>query len=401
MNFKKIIAAVISASMVLAGFAGCSDTASNAETTVQASESAAAAAENATEEAEADVTAQKETSSEEATRTIVDHTGAEVTLPAEIDRVVIASLWPLPSIYCLFKGSADDLVGMHPGSMSAAQNSYLINVFPELEEVDTSFVVNGEMNIEQLLALEPDVVFYSAGNTEEREKYDAAGIPAVGFSTAIADFDCVETYAEWIDLLGDIYGDSERANTIIEAGRETAAEIKAIVDTIPEEDKPSVLMLYQYSDGIIQTSGTGFFGHYWIESAGGKNAAGELKSTPEINMEQIYEWDPDIIFITNFSPYLPEDFYNNSIEGHDWSNVSAVKNGKVYKFPLGMYRWFPPSSDAPLSLMWLAKKIQPELFEYIDMDAEIRSYFEEYYGVTLTDDDIQKIYNPAREAAGE
>lgn len=118
-------------------------------------------------------------------------------------------------------------------------------------------------------------------------------------------------------------------------------------------------------------------------------------------MEQIYEWDPDIIFITNFSPYLPEDFYNNSIDGHDWSSVSAVKNGKVYKFPLGMYRWFPPSSDAPLALMWLAQKIQPELFADIDMDAEIKSYFEEYYGVTLTDEDVQNIYNPAREAAGE
>lgn len=387
MNIKRFIAAVMSAAMVFSCFTGCT----GAKESDSSSQSVA----------EIESVVQEETVSKEETRTIVDHTGAEVTLPTEIDRVVIASLWPLPSIYCLFKGSADDLVGMHPGSMSAAQNSYLINVFPELGEVDTSFVVNGEMNIEQLLALEPDVVFYSAGNTEEREKYDAAGIPAVGFSTAIADFDCVETYAEWIDLLGDIYGDSERANTIIDAGRKTADEIRAVVDTIPDEDKPSVLMLYQYSDGIIQTSGTGFFGHYWIESAGGKNAAGELKSTPEINMEQIYEWDPDIIFITNFSPYLPEDFYNNSIDGHDWSNVSAVKNGKVYKFPLGMYRWFPPSSDAPLALMWLAQKIQPELFADIDMDAEIKSYFEEYYGVTLTDEDIQNIYNPAREAAGE
>lgn len=391
MNFKIIIAAGASAVMLMSGFAGCASPETQSDSPAETSAAAG--------EAEAVSGAASETTGE--TRVITDHTGAEVTLPAEIDRVVIASLWPLPSIYCLFKGSADDLVGMHPGSMSAAENSYLINVFPELGEVDTSFVVNGEMNIEQLLALEPDVVFYSAGNTEEREKYDAAGIPAVGFSTAVAEFDVVETYAKWIELLGDIYGDSERANTIIEAGRETAAEVKAVVDTIPEEEKPSVLMLYHYSDGVIKTSGTGFYGHYWIESAGGRNVAEELESTPEINMEQIYEWDPEIIFITNFSPYLPEDFYNNTIEGHDWSNVFAVKNGKVYKFPLGMYRWFPPSSDAPLSLMWLASKVQPERFADIDMDTEIKSYFEEYYGVTLTDEDIQKICNPAREAAGE
>jgi len=118
-------------------------------------------------------------------------------------------------------------------------------------------------------------------------------------------------------------------------------------------------------------------------------------------MEQIYEWDPDIILITNFSAYLPEDLYNNSIEGHDWSNVSAVKNGQVYKFPLGMYRWFPPASDTPLVLTWLAKTIQPELFADVDMDAEIKDFYKEHYGAELTDEDVQQIYNPAREAAGQ
>ena len=91
--------------------------------------------------------------------------------------------------------------------------------------------------------------------------------------------------------------------------------------------------------------------------------AADLSGTPEINMEQVYEWDPDIIFITNFSPYQPDDLYNNTIDGDDWSNVTAVKNQQVYKFPLGMYRWFPPASDTPLVLKWLATKIQPDLFK--------------------------------------
>ena len=34
--------------------------------------------------------------------------------------------------------------------------------------------------------------------------YDNAGIPAVGFSTSNAGYDCVETYADWIALLGQI-----------------------------------------------------------------------------------------------------------------------------------------------------------------------------------------------------
>lgn len=350
--------------------------------------------------AEAVSEAESETTESTGTRTIVDHTGAEVVLPEKIERVVISSILPLPSVYCLFRGSADDIVGIHPSSMAAAENSYLLNVFPEIANADTSFVENGEVNIEQLLALKPDVVFYSASNTEEREMYDNAGIPAVGFSVSMSDYDCVETYADWIQLLGDIYGEQDTANEIISEGRSVAEEIQAVTSTITDEDKPKVLILFNYADGIIKTSGSNFFGQYWIETAGGINVAADLNGTPEINMEQVYEWDPDIIFITNFSPYQPDDLYNNTIDGDDWSNVTAVKNQQVYKFPLGMYRWFPPASDTPLVLKWLASKIQPDLFKDMDMDQEIKDYYEKYYHVTLTDEDLQKIYTPASAAAG-
>ena len=49
--------------------------------------------------------------------------------------------------------------------------------------------------------------------------YDNAGIPAVGFSVSMSDYDCVETYADWIQLLGDIYGEQDTANEIIAEGR--------------------------------------------------------------------------------------------------------------------------------------------------------------------------------------
>ena len=211
----------------------------------------------------------------------------------------------------------------------------------------------------------------------------------------------METYADWIALLGQIYGEEEKSNEIIEYGRQVASEISAVTKEIPDEDKPKVLVLFNYSDGVIKTSGSGFFGQYWIETAGGINVAQDLQGTPEINMEQIYEWDPDIILLTNFTPYQPDDLYNNTIAQDDWSNVTAVKNKQVYKFPLGMYRWFPPASDTPLVLKWLAKTIQPEAFADIDMDQEIKDYYQKYYNVELTDEDVDTIYHPASAAAGQ
>ena len=334
-----------------------------------------------------------------ATVTFVDQAGNTIELPEKVERVVISSIAPLPSIYCLFRGSAEGLVGMSPVSMSAAKNSFLPEVIPEVTEVSTDFMKGNEINIEALLELDPDVVFYSADNKEEYEMLSNAGITAVGFSTSNDGFNCIETLNSWLKQLGTIFGETDKVDGIVEYGNEVYAQVQEKVKNLTDEEKPRVLILFHYGDGIIKTSGSNFFGQFWIESTGGINVAAELKGQAEISMEQIYEWNPDKIFITNFSAYLPEDLYNNTIEGDDWSHVKAVADGEGYKFPLGMYRWFPPSSDTPLALLWLAQQIQPELFSDIDMDQEIKDYFQKFYQVELTDDDVQTIYNPAREAA--
>ena len=220
MNIKPLSVCIAAIGIMMAAVTGCSantaEPSTAAETTVTES------------------TTMKETqvSAAAETRTIIDHAGNEVTLPAELDRVVISGLQPLPSVFVQFRGTAEEVVGMHPGSMAAAENSYLVNIYPEIREADTGFVVNGTVNIEELMKLEPDIVYYSAANTEEYELYKKAGIPAVGFSTTIADFDCVETYAKWIEQFGEIYGEQETADAIIAEGRQVAEEIKTVTGNL-------------------------------------------------------------------------------------------------------------------------------------------------------------------------
>ena len=115
-RMKKLIAMLSASAMLVASFAGCGQTAAESDT-----KEASTQAEIQTEEASTMQTAANDTDGD--TRVIVDDTGAEVTLPKEIHRVVISSILPLPSVYCLFKGSADDVIGIHPSSMAAAENS--------------------------------------------------------------------------------------------------------------------------------------------------------------------------------------------------------------------------------------------------------------------------------------
>jgi len=202
--------------------------------------------------------------------------------------------------------------------------------------------------------------------------------------------------------LGEVFNEEDKAAGITEYGHEMYDMIQERVSGLEDSEKKRILFLYNYSDGTINTSGKNHFGQYWCEATGGINVAGENDTKSlEINMEQIYEWDPDMIYITNFVPYLAEDLYQNTaFEGHDWSVVRAVQEGQVYKCPLGVYRWYPPSSDTPLMLLWMAKTNYPDLFADIDMEQEMKAYYKKFYNIELSDEDIIKIFNPTREAAG-
>ena len=47
--------------------------------------------------------------------------------------------------------------------------------------------------------------------------------------------------------------------------------------------------------------------------------ADEIEGTKETSIEQVYEWNPEKIFITNFNDALPEDIYNNTLCSADWA----------------------------------------------------------------------------------
>ena len=336
----------------------------------------------------------------EGTRTIVDQMGNTVELPAEINRVVIASVWPLCSVYCLAEGSTEKLVGLDPAIISAAENSLLIKVFPELSDLPSGFSKNGELNAEELLKLEPDVVLYASGIPEDYDVCQQAGIPAVGFSLSVKDFNAVDTINSWIELLGEVMGKDYTNNEFVQYGVEMQEMVASRLEGLSEEDKPKCMVIHTYDGATFNCPGTKAWGDYWITASGGINvAAAAGDGTNGINMEQIYEWNPDRIFMTNFNDLIPEDLYNNAVADTDWSSVNAVKNQEVYKNPLGMYRWYVTCSDSSLMLLWMAKTNHPDLFEDIDMNQTIRDFYKKFYDIDFTEEEIETIFVPKREAS--
>ena len=343
-----------------------------------------------------------ESSSDGDTITVVDHADKEVEVPKDIQKIAVCDIFPLPSVLAVFFNSADKIVGMPAPSMTAAQNGLLGELYPEILNAETGYIDGTNVNMEELAKLEPDVVFYSASSPELGEQLTEAGFAAVAISVNKWDYDCIETLNNWIALLSQMFPDSDKSAIVEQKSREMYDLVQERVKNISDDQRANAFFLFQYNDTTLLTSGEHFFGQWWADAIGAKNVAKELtqdNSVP-VNMEQVYDWNPDLIFITNFNEYYPEDLYNNTVEGYDWSPVAAVQNKNCYKMPLGMYRSYTPGVDCPVTLLWMAKTAYPAQFQDIDVIQEAKDYYKEVFGIELTDDQTKSIFEPAQSAGG-
>ena len=333
----------------------------------------------------------------QATHMVVDHAGYEVEVPEEVNRIAVCTILPLPSVLAVFFDSAEKIVAMAPGSYSAAEKSLLGELYPELLNAETAFIDGGSLNVEELMKLAPDVVFYSTAEAEVGEQLRNAGFCAVAISVNKWEYDAIETLNNWIGLLGEIFPENDKRQLVADYSQSIYQMVQSRVGEIPEKEK--VMFLYKYSDTAIMTSGAKFFGQWWADAIGARNVGQEMTTdnSVTVNMEQVYEWNPSLIFITNFTTAYPEDLYGNTIGNYDWSPVDAVKNQRVYKMPLGMYRSYTPGVDTPMTLLWLAKTAYPDAFSDIDIIGETRKYYKEVFDIDLTETQAEAIFAPPAE----
>ena len=193
-NFKRTISSLLAAVLLLAS-TGCAPSDSDDGKASEQTQSTTSAntISTAYEASDSDFT------------TVVDHIGNSVNVPKEINRIAVCGIYPLPSVLSVFFNSADKIVGMPPASMTAAANGLLGEVYPEILNAETGYTDGSSVNVEELMKLEPDIVFYSDTDKEIGDQLINAGFTAVAVSVSKWDYDCIETLNNWIDLLSQIF----------------------------------------------------------------------------------------------------------------------------------------------------------------------------------------------------
>jgi len=335
----------------------------------------------------------------EGTHTVVDFKGNSVAVPNKIERIAVLGPLPVPTVLTVFQqGKTSNIVGVSPDSVNGAKQSIFSKYAPEFQNIPYSFYNGGKLNLEELLKLKPDVVFYM--DAAVAEPLRQAGIAAIALAHPSSGWDSspLVTLQSWMDTMAQVLQIESPAQDIISYGEKIEQEIKARIAAHPLPDQKKILFISNYTDSGLGSAGKKSFGQYWATLLGGINLGGKAVRGA-VNMEQIYEWQPDQIFILTFSDKTPEDLYNNTAApGHDWSGINAVKNRQVFKFPFGMHRWWPPTTDTPLAMWWFAKQVRPDLFGDIDMNRKIKEYYQQFYRMTLSDSDVEWILHPRAEA---
>ena len=325
-----------------------------------------------------------------------DLAGAKITLSKKVQMVYIyGSVQPLLGLYRYYRGNSDGLLGVPAASQAIIKSSVFAEIWPD---IIAGTPHTDEITVEEILAQNPDVVFMTG--SASGSNYDAlknAGLTVISFPTAGSgdDSDTFYTIASWLRQMGEVFGDSKAAEDLIAYNAATLREIDAKLANVAAVDKPSVMIIFQLSDRNLTVAGGGHYSDFWIMHSGGVNAASELDKIQPVGIEQVMAWNPDIIYITTFSPAMPEDLYNNTIAGFDWSQVKAVQNKQVYKIPLGSYRWYAPSCEGSLMLQWMAAINHPDIFNNVNIEAKVVEFFEKFYGVTPTDEQVKVLLNPS------
>ena len=307
------------------------------------------------------------------TRVFTDSVGREVTVPAQIDKVALSG--PMAQIV-LFALCPDKLVGIsNAWDESAAQ--YLDTEYYNLPLLGQLYGGKGELNLETLLESGAQVVI-DVGEAKGSivEDLDAlqeqTNIPFVHIDAALASMD--ETYT----LLGDLLGMPDEAKTLADYCRSTYDRALTIADSVEKAN-----LLYITGDAGLNVIAQGAYHAEVIDLLSNNLAVVDDPSSKgtgnEVDMEQILNWNPDVIL------FAPDSIYDTVAGDAAWQGVTAIQNGAYYEVPMGPYNWmgFPPSVQRLLGMLWMAKVLYSEAADY-DLYTEAAEYFKLFYHCDLT-----------------
>jgi iron complex transport system substrate-binding protein len=245
--------------------------------------------------------------------TITDMTGRTVTLDAPAEHVVALTASACEILYAIGAGST--LVG---------RGEYCN--YPE-EVLNIQTVQSGsDTNIEQIIALDPDLLLMSTmAQTEEQIRH----LEEAGIAVFVTDAESIAQTYDSIEVVGELMGRSAEASKVVKDMKDIFDDLKSKAAAVATTPKKTIYFEVSPLEYGLWTTGKGTFMDEVANLLSLENCFGELTGWAEISEEQVLERKPD--YILTVGMYFGEGPtpIESILARPGWADVPAVKNAAI------------------------------------------------------------------------
>lgn len=261
--------------------------------------------------------------------TFTDDTGATVTVPEKPETVAVL-LSSLADLWITAGGTVEITVGETVERGFAPESVILVDAG-----------AGKTIDLEGLIAAQPDFVLYSADLSGQLECADAlrtAGIPAAGFT--------VETFGDYLRVLKictDILGTPERYE---QYGTGLKAEIDGLIAKAQAAEVQPEILFVRAGSSAKYTKAKTAENHFvcgMLKDLGTFNIAEKAPVLLDgLSTEEILLSDPDFILFTTMGDESAGTAYMDSLIADPvWQTLTAVKEGRVHQLPKELFQYKP------------------------------------------------------------
>jgi ABC-type Fe3+-hydroxamate transport system substrate-binding protein len=284
-------------------------------------------------------------------------TGAKPTPTVTLDFYGTPIVFPTTApqrIVSLLPNTSEILGALHLQGRVVAVD-YYTSYPPELTSLSKVSDVNGKYNVEQIVALKPDLVLSWGGETKDYDQQlknlglDVVDLPITNFSGTL----------QQILLVGRLTFTQGAAVSLVNQLQQQINQVKAAV---AGTTAPKVLLEVDDSTpGKPYVFGGGSFGDELLQDANGINIFHDNTSGggyPQVTDEAIIAANPQFVILTEDPAYggNPALVYKRP----NWGGIDALKLHYVYRLNVNIMQH--PSQRLVEGLRCLAQLIHPEKF---------------------------------------
>ena len=274
----------------------------------------------------------------------LDYYGTPIAFPATAPRRIIS----------LLPSTSEILGALHLQGRVVAVD-YYTSYPPELASLPKVSDADGKYNVEQIVALKPDLVLSWGGETKEYDQQlknlglDVVDLPFTNFSGVLRQ----------IPLLGRL---TFTENTAVSLVNQLQQQINQVRVAVAGTTEPRVLLEVDDSTpGKPYVFGGGSFGDELLQDANGINIFHDDTTNggyPQVTDEAVIAANPQFVILTEDPAYggNPALVYKRP----NWGGIAALALHHVYRVNVNIMQH--PSQRLVQGLRCLAQLIHPEKF---------------------------------------